>query len=194
MKLSLSAPLPHPTCEEAIVNHKLQGILTDIHFTRPQGIGFRTPSTGLPPCSASIDDDTISPDADTHGSSGSRRPQLPDPATATLNNHLSPSPRDPSKPALAVSVGGGGRGGELARLACTLGCDPDCDPGPNYDSYNHIDWAIEARDGQPGGLISYETCMAALQTEHGGCESGSEQYHSGFWFRIDPNSGKCPGT
>ncbi|KAK4899949.1 hypothetical protein LTR27_002711 [Elasticomyces elasticus] len=89
------------------------------------------------------------------------------------------------------AVGSGGRGGDLASGLCTAGCDPNCDPGPNYNNYNHIEWAIEARDGQPGGVISYDTCMAALRTEVGGCASGSEQVHDGYWFRIDPGSGAC---
>lgn len=60
------------------------------------------------------------------------------------------------------------------------------------DGWNHIDWAIEVRSGQTEQVITYETCKAAFETELGGCSSGSEQNHDGFWFRIDPNARKCP--
>ncbi|THY81643.1 hypothetical protein D6C92_10298 [Aureobasidium pullulans] len=73
---------------------------------------------------------------------------------------------------------------------CGLGCDPNCDTGPTY-GYNRIDWAIEMRDGGADKVIDFETCVNAFKTELGGCQSGSEQYHDGFWFRIDPAQGGC---
>lgn len=80
---------------------------------------------------------------------------------------------------------------EYAAALCGLGCDPNCDPGPSY-GYNHIDWAVEMRDGGADKVIDFDTCMNAFKTELGGCASGSEQYHDGFWFRIDPSTGACP--
>ena len=64
-------------------------------------------------------------------------------------------------------------------------------PDFSVGGWNHIDWAIEVRDGQEEKTIDYETCKAAFETELGGCSNGSEQNHDGFWFRIDPNAGKC---
>lgn len=65
-------------------------------------------------------------------------------------------------------------------------------PDLSDDGYNHIDWAIEVRDGQADAEIDYETCKAAFETELGGCSMGSEQNHEGFWFRIDPSARRCP--
>lgn len=63
-------------------------------------------------------------------------------------------------------------------------------PDLSDDGWNHLDWAIEMRDGQEK-TIDYETCKKAFETELGGCSNGSEQNHDGFWFRIDPNARKC---
>ncbi|SPO06384.1 uncharacterized protein DNG_09073 [Cephalotrichum gorgonifer] len=82
-----------------------------------------------------------------------------------------------------------GRGG--SNFLCTIGCDPNCEHAPE-GGFNHIDWAIEIRDGQTEHEITYEQCSEAFNIERSGCQSGSEQNHHGFWFRIDPNSGACP--
>lgn len=86
---------------------------------------------------------------------------------------------------------GTGPAAELAKGACLAGCDPNCVQMPSGNDYNHIDWAIEASHGQSGGTITYDLCNAAFGTEVSGCASGSEQNHDNFWFRIDPNSGRC---
>ena len=64
-------------------------------------------------------------------------------------------------------------------------------PDFDDDGWNHIEWAIEVRDGQGEKTIDYDTFKAAFETELGGCSDGSEQNHDGFWFRIDPNARKC---
>ena len=90
--------------------------------------------------------------------------------------------------------GGIGVGGsrEISQALCRNGCDPNCDPGPPSNTFNHIDWAIEVRDGNPEKVIDYDTCVNAFGAELRGCQSGSEQNHDGFWIRIDPPSGACP--
>ncbi|KAF4472607.1 hypothetical protein FALBO_494 [Fusarium albosuccineum] len=79
---------------------------------------------------------------------------------------------------------------ESVRWGCNLGCDPNC-ASPPEGGFNHIEWAIEVRDGQTEHEITYEQCTEAFNTELTGCQSGSEQNHHGFWFRIDPQSGAC---
>ena len=78
-------------------------------------------------------------------------------------------------------------GVELCRSICQL---ENGAPDLSDDGWNHLDWAIEVRDGQEK-TTDYETCKAAFETELGGCSDGSEQNHNGFWFRIDPNARKC---
>lgn len=79
-------------------------------------------------------------------------------------------------------------GVELCKSICEVEHGkPDFDD----DGWNHLDWAIEVRDGQGEKKIDYDTCKAAFETELGGCSDGSEQNHDGFWFRIDPNARKC---
>ncbi|PNP83716.1 hypothetical protein FNYG_02933 [Fusarium nygamai] len=80
---------------------------------------------------------------------------------------------------------------EKHRWGCLLGCDPNCAEPPE-GGYNHIDWAIEVRDGQGEKAITYEQCSEAFNTEFGGCSSGSEQNHFDFWFRMDPSRDACP--
>lgn len=60
------------------------------------------------------------------------------------------------------------------------------------NSYNHVDWAIEVKNGNPEKVVDYETCMSMFGTELHGCQSGSEQIYDGFWIRIDPGIGACP--
>lgn len=84
----------------------------------------------------------------------------------------------------------GGRAGDIAVSLCKSGCDENC--ANDMPGTNHIDWAIEIRDGKPDKVITEEACLHAFHTEFGGCEHGSEQVHEGFWFRIDPSSGACP--
>ncbi|PNP59903.1 hypothetical protein FNYG_14774 [Fusarium nygamai] len=79
---------------------------------------------------------------------------------------------------------------ENVRWGCLLGCDSNC--GAIEGGFNHIDWAIEVRDGQAEKTITYEQCSEAFNTELGGCHAGSEQNHFDFWFRIDPNRDACP--
>jgi hypothetical protein len=61
------------------------------------------------------------------------------------------------------------------------------------DQGSRIDWEIKYDgDGTDSRTLTFETCREAFETELAGCEHGSEQNHGGFWFRIDPNPGKCP--
>jgi hypothetical protein len=78
-------------------------------------------------------------------------------------------------------------GVELCRSICEVEHGA---PDFHDDGWNHLDWAIEVRDGQEK-TIDYETCKAAFESELGGCSNGSEQNHDGFWFRIDPNARNC---
>lgn len=87
---------------------------------------------------------------------------------------------------------GVGDSAELSQALCRNGCDPNCDPGPPPNTFNHIDWAIEVRDGNPEKVVDYDTCVNFFGTELRGCQSGSEQNHDGFWIRIDPSNGACP--
>jgi hypothetical protein len=80
---------------------------------------------------------------------------------------------------------------ESVRWACNSGCDQNCAKPPE-GGFNHIDWAIEIRNGQTEHSITYEQCTEAFKIELSGCRSGSEQNHHGFWFRIDPKEGACP--
>jgi hypothetical protein len=61
------------------------------------------------------------------------------------------------------------------------------------DRGNRIDWDIKYDgDGTDSRTLTFETCQEAFEAELAGCEHGSDQNHDGFWFRIDPNPGKCP--
>ncbi|KAI4088454.1 MAG: hypothetical protein L6R37_008200, partial [Teloschistes peruensis] len=48
---------------------------------------------------------------------------------------------------------------ELSQALCRNGCDKNCDPGVQPNSYNHVDWAIEVKNGNPEKVVDYETCM-----------------------------------
>ncbi|CAD0086357.1 unnamed protein product, partial [Aureobasidium vineae] len=45
---------------------------------------------------------------------------------------------------------------DYAAALCGSGCDANCDPGPSY-GYNHIDWAVEIRDGGADKVIDFDT-------------------------------------
>ena len=91
----------------------------------------------------------------------------------------------------ALGQADGQRGGELASALCALGCDPNCG-GPVLGSINHIDWQISHANDNAESTMTWDICHRAFATELGGCSTGSEQVHDGFWWRIDPNSGACP--
>jgi hypothetical protein len=71
---------------------------------------------------------------------------------------------------------------------CSLGCDPDC--GGIEKGVNKIDWAIR-NIGTSAQTITWDTCNRWFNLEKGGCQSGSEQHHDEFWYRIDPGMGAC---
>ncbi|KAF5695645.1 hypothetical protein FDENT_270 [Fusarium denticulatum] len=79
---------------------------------------------------------------------------------------------------------------ESVRWGCNAGCDKNC-VKPAEGGFNKINWAVEVHDGQAEAAITYEQCVEAFNIELGGCQSGSEQNHHGFWFRIDPEFGAC---
>lgn len=91
----------------------------------------------------------------------------------------------------AATANSGGRGGELSAGFCGLGCDPNCG-GPAVGSINHIIWEIHHDNDDAESTMTWEMCNKAFETEAGGCSSGSEQHHEGFWYKIDPQSGPCP--
>ncbi|KAL5619823.1 hypothetical protein FOVSG1_002045 [Fusarium oxysporum f. sp. vasinfectum] len=80
---------------------------------------------------------------------------------------------------------------EKYRWTCLLSCNPNWAEPPE-GGYNHVDWAIEVRDGQAEKAITYEQCSEAFNTELGDCSSGSEQNHFDLWFRMDPSRDACP--
>ncbi|KAM0415640.1 hypothetical protein ACHAPT_013412 [Fusarium lateritium] len=80
---------------------------------------------------------------------------------------------------------------ESVSWGCNLNCDENC-ASPPEGGFNRIEWAIEVRDGQTEHEITYEQCTEAFNIEASACESGSEQNHHGFWFRIDTEKGACP--
>ncbi|KAF4969113.1 hypothetical protein FZEAL_10289 [Fusarium zealandicum] len=80
---------------------------------------------------------------------------------------------------------------ESVRWGCNSGCDKNC-ASPPEGGFNHIQWAVEVRGDQTEQELTYEKCSEAFNTEVGGCQSGSEQNHSGFWFRFDTGEGACP--
>lgn len=89
----------------------------------------------------------------------------------------------------AAMASSGARGAEGAAATCSAGCDPNC--GGRETGTNHIYWEIK-NEGSADATITWGACNAALNTELGGCSTGSEQSHDGFWYRIDPNDGSCP--
>ena len=86
------------------------------------------------------------------------------------------------------AVGSGGRGADMASALCSAGCDPNC--GGIETGTDHIFWEVK-NEHDVEATITWEVCSAAFNTELGGCASGSEQSHDGFWFRIDPEVGGC---
>ena len=68
----------------------------------------------------------------------------------------------------------------------------DCTNFDRLGPGNHINYQI-AHDGNGGDTrtMEYDICKSAFEWEYGGCSDGSEQNHLGFWFRIDPNQGRC---
>jgi hypothetical protein len=62
------------------------------------------------------------------------------------------------------------------------------------DKGNRINWEIKYDgDGTEDRILTFETCKKAFEAELEVCQYGSDGVHDGFWFRIDPNPGKCPG-
>jgi hypothetical protein len=70
-------------------------------------------------------------------------------------------------------------------------CDPNCG-GPVVGSINHIDWQISHNSDNAELKMTWDVCNSAFSTELGGCDTGSEQVHDGFFWKIDPNAGACP--
>jgi len=82
---------------------------------------------------------------------------------------------------------------QMSSALCVASCPSRCkDSGPLVVEHgtNRIDWAIK-NEGSADTTINFQACKDALSTEIGGCDSGSEQSHGGFWYRIDPNKGTC---
>ena len=82
---------------------------------------------------------------------------------------------------------------QMSSGLCTLSCPSRCSgnrPVVVEKGTNRIDWAIR-NDGSADVTIGFQACSDALNTELGGCDSGSEQVHGSFWYRIDPNWGAC---
>ncbi|KAK3721278.1 hypothetical protein LTR37_003153 [Vermiconidia calcicola] len=82
---------------------------------------------------------------------------------------------------------------DVCLLGGGLDCDPDCG-GPVVGSVNHIDWQISYLNGAEEATMTLDICKGAFSTELGGCSTGSEQNHDGFWWKIDPNAGACPAA
>jgi hypothetical protein len=70
-------------------------------------------------------------------------------------------------------------------------CDPNCG-GPVVGSINHIDWQISHNNDNAESTMTWDICNSAFSTELGGCDTGSEQVHDGFFWKVDPNAGACP--
>jgi hypothetical protein len=95
-----------------------------------------------------------------------------------------PSSTFPGSTALADQMSSG---------LCVASCPYRCSgkrPIVTEAGTNRIDWAIK-NEGSTDATIDFQACSDALNTEIAGCDSGSEQSHGGFWYRIDPNEGKC---
>lgn len=65
-----------------------------------------------------------------------------------------------------------------------------CYPFPEINSGDKVEMVIKNNQGGSQGM-SYDECYHSFQIECGACFHGSEQNHGGFWYRIDPNNGKC---
>lgn len=65
-----------------------------------------------------------------------------------------------------------------------------CYPFPEDNSADQVQMVIKNNQGGSQG-ISYDECYQSFEIERGACTHGSEQNHGGFWYRIDPNNGKC---
>ena len=82
---------------------------------------------------------------------------------------------------------------QMSSGLCVASCPSRCKgktPTVTETGTNRIDWAIR-NDGTADATIDFQACSDALNTELGGCDSGSEQIHGSFWYRIDPNQGAC---
>jgi hypothetical protein len=84
----------------------------------------------------------------------------------------------------AIGRGGGRGSSETAAAACSAGYRP-CAPDTN-----HVEFEIRGEEGVDR-VASREACRAALYTEIGACERGSDQVHGGFWYRVPPGPGAC---
>ena len=81
---------------------------------------------------------------------------------------------------------------QLGGALCIASCPSQC-KGKETEvktGTNRIDWAVK-NEGSADATIDAQACKDALNWEIGGCDSGSEQSKGGFWYRIDPNEGKC---
>jgi hypothetical protein len=81
---------------------------------------------------------------------------------------------------------------QMSSALCIAACPSQCKGKPNEvkTGTNRIDWAVK-NEGSADATIDAQACKDALNWEIGGCDSGSEQSKGGFWYRIDPNEGKC---
>lgn len=82
------------------------------------------------------------------------------------------------------------RAGDLSAGLCGSQCDPDCG-GPRVGTMSHISWEIKHNNDDAETVMSFDACNKAFLTELGGCSTGSEQNHDGFFYKIDPNAGTC---
>jgi len=80
---------------------------------------------------------------------------------------------------------------------CISECAKSCAKIPCDGLYegNRINYEIK-HDGNSDDTrtLTYDICYNAYKTELGGCKTGSEQNHDGFWFRIDPNPRTCDAS
>jgi len=68
----------------------------------------------------------------------------------------------------------------------------DCG-GAVLGSTNRIDWEIKFNgESSEQKTMSFDNCTNAFQIERRACDTGSEQEHHDFTWRIDPNAGPCP--
>jgi hypothetical protein len=82
---------------------------------------------------------------------------------------------------------------QMSAGICTASCPSRCSgvvDKVESTGTNRIDWAIR-NDGGADVTVDFQKCNDALNTEIGGCDSGSEISKDGLWYRIDPNEGKC---
>lgn len=66
-----------------------------------------------------------------------------------------------------------------------------CYPFPENNSRDRVQMELKNNDGNSQQGLSYDDCVHNFSVERGACAHGSEQNHGSFFYRIDPNNGKC---